>query len=143
MPLDRDRLIKIMGLTTSDQDGEALSALRKANEMLAAEKVTWAEVLQAHKQTTINISAPRAGPQSFHQSTDDWIAPHLKDKVTIDLMFRAIYQQPRTGNEDFWQWLDSVHNDFNKKTFLTPGQYEAVRKCYGRALRAGSMYNRG
>jgi hypothetical protein len=43
---DLERLVKLMSLTTSDFDGEALSALRKANEALAAAKLTWSDVLR-------------------------------------------------------------------------------------------------
>lgn len=137
MPLDRERLIKIMGLTTSSSDGEALSALRKANEIIAGEKLTWAEVL-APQGSVVSITLSRTPPQSAYKGGDEWSPPHLKDKVTIDLMFRAIFAMPRTDNEEFWQWADSVHQWYLDKHSLTPGQYEAVRKCYGRAIRAGA-----
>lgn len=137
MPLDRERLIKIMGLTTSSSDGEALSALRKANEIIAGEKLTWAEVL-AQQGSVINISLARTPPQSAYKGGDEWAPPHLHDKVTIDLMFRAIFAQPRGANEEFWQWVDSVHQWYLDHHSLTSAQYEAIRKCYGRALRAGA-----
>lgn len=133
--LDRDRLIKILGLTTSSSDGEALSALRKANEIIAGENMTWEEVLAQPVGNVVNITLTRGAPQAHYKQTDDWVAPHLKDKVTIDLMFRAIYTQPRTGNEDFWQWVDNVHNHFNQHGQLTVGQYQAIQKCYRRAVR--------
>lgn len=137
MSLDRAKLTKMMGLTTSDQDGEALAAIRMVNAMLAKEKVTWGEVLAAGGPTVTVTVTRNAPPSSYHESEPtDWVAPHLRDKVTIDLMFRAIFSQPRTGNEDFWQWCDGVHNHFNQHGQLTAGQYAAVRKCYGRALRA-------
>lgn len=43
--LDRARLAKLMGMTTSDQDGEALNALRMANKLIAGAKLSWPEVL--------------------------------------------------------------------------------------------------
>lgn len=132
--LDRERLIKIMGLTTSNSDGEALSALRKANEILAGEKLTWAEVLKGGgPQVTVTVT--RHAPAGGDVQTEEWVPPHLKDKVTIDLMFRSIYAQPRTGSEGFWQWLDDIHNRFGKYGQLTQGQYGALRKCYARTLR--------
>lgn len=136
MPLDRERLIKILGLTTSSSDGEALSALRKANEIIAGEKLTWADVL-APQGNVINITLPRTAPNPY-RGGEEWSPPHLKDKVTIDLMFRAIFAMPRTDNEQFWQWADGVHQWYLDHQSLTPGQYDAVRKCYGRALRAGA-----
>lgn len=47
-PLDSaasDRLRKLMGMTTSEHDGEALNALRMANAILAKAKLTWADML--------------------------------------------------------------------------------------------------
>lgn len=133
--LDRERLIKIMGLTTSSSDGEALSALRKVNEILAGEKLSWAEVL-APQGSVVNITLQHTPPQSHYKAEEDWVAPHLKDKVTIDLMFRAIFSQPRTGNEGFWQWMDSVHQWYQEHGSLTPKQYQPLRQCYQRSLRS-------
>lgn len=43
--LDRAKLAKLMAMTTSDQDGEALNALRMANKLIAGAKLSWPEVL--------------------------------------------------------------------------------------------------
>ena len=45
MPLDRERLAKVLSLTQSSSDGEALAAIRKANEIIKGENLTWDEVL--------------------------------------------------------------------------------------------------
>lgn len=42
---NRERLVKILGMTGSEHDGEALAALRKAQQIMAEGKVTWAELL--------------------------------------------------------------------------------------------------
>lgn len=47
-PLPKEELlIKMMGMTTSDNDNTALTAIRKANELLKASGWTWERVLQA------------------------------------------------------------------------------------------------
>lgn len=46
MALDRSKFLKIMRLSTSDADGEALSALRKANSMLKAAGMDWASIIE-------------------------------------------------------------------------------------------------
>lgn len=46
MSLDRDKLIKILMLSTSDSDGEALACLRKATAMMKAAKISWQELLE-------------------------------------------------------------------------------------------------
>jgi hypothetical protein len=43
--LDRERLAKILALTTSTHDGEALSAIRRANEIIKGEGLSWELVL--------------------------------------------------------------------------------------------------
>lgn len=45
MELDKDRLAKLLSMTGSDHDAEALAAIRKANELLRLNKKSWAEVL--------------------------------------------------------------------------------------------------
>jgi hypothetical protein len=41
-----DRLLKFLNLTTSDNDHEALVAIRKANELLKKDNKTWTDVLE-------------------------------------------------------------------------------------------------
>jgi len=43
--IDRDRLVKLPGMTGSSHDGEALNALRRALDLLAAAGVTWDDLL--------------------------------------------------------------------------------------------------
>ena len=43
----RDRLLNLLARTTSEHDGEALAAARKANQLLARHGLTWAEVIPA------------------------------------------------------------------------------------------------
>lgn len=130
MPLDRDKLAKLLGLATSDNDHEAIGALRAANRLVKAEKMTWEEVL-AGPEKSFRVSVQRRP----YTAEEDWVAPHLKDKVMIDLMFRTLYAQPRTGNEEFWRWVDAVHHKFDQYGQLTPGQFVALRKCYQRVSR--------
>lgn len=130
VPLDRAKLAKILALTTSDNDGEALAAMRKATEM-AKDAGGWMEVL---------CPTPEPGPfgmsQKDFQQDEDWSPPHLTDKVNIDMMFRVIYAQPRSDNEEFWQWCDSVHQQWLDRRRLTHGQYTSVRRSYVRAVKS-------
>jgi len=43
--IDRERLIRLLRMTESDRDAEALIAIRKSNEMLRAKGATWADVI--------------------------------------------------------------------------------------------------
>ena len=46
-PTEKERLAKVLALTTSNIDGEALAAVRKANQLLAKDGVTWEQLLTA------------------------------------------------------------------------------------------------
>jgi hypothetical protein len=43
--LDKERLAKLLSMTGSDHDAEALAAIRKANELLRLNKKSWSDVL--------------------------------------------------------------------------------------------------
>jgi hypothetical protein len=43
--IDRDRLIRLLRMTESDRDAEALIAIRKTNAMLRANGKTWSDVI--------------------------------------------------------------------------------------------------
>jgi hypothetical protein len=43
--IDRDRLFKLLGMTGSSHDGEALNALRRAQDLLAAAGMSWDDLL--------------------------------------------------------------------------------------------------
>lgn len=134
--MDRTRLLKLLAMTTSDNDGEALNAMRKANAYIGSWKMTWEDVLS--QERVMNITLHRAAPSSapYQGDDSDWNPPHLSDKVVIDTMFRAIFAQPRSDNEEFWQFMDSVHNQWQQKGRLTPGQFQAIRRCYNRVRKA-------
>ena len=54
---DRQRLARILGLTGSAHDGEALAAVRKANAQIVAADVTWDEILQPFDDLRIAVDA--------------------------------------------------------------------------------------
>ncbi len=45
MELDKDRLAKLLSMTSSDHDAEALAAIRKANDLLRLNGKSWSDVL--------------------------------------------------------------------------------------------------
>ena len=45
MPLNRDQLIKLLNLTRSEYDAEALNAIRRANALLRKHRATWEDLL--------------------------------------------------------------------------------------------------
>jgi hypothetical protein len=68
-----DRLINLLARTTSEHDGEALAAARKANQLLVRHGLTWADVISSQ---TPDLSArrtaggsPKASRSTAHQDT--------------------------------------------------------------------------
>ena len=59
--IDRERLIRLLRMTESDRDAEALIAIRKSNEMLRANGMSWSDV--------IDLPAP---VQSYEAYPTDW-----------------------------------------------------------------------
>ena len=56
---ERERFVKLLGLTRSSNDGEALAALRKCNDLLTQHRLGWADVVagrcagQGHRDTDL------------------------------------------------------------------------------------------
>lgn len=128
--LDKTRLAKVLQMTTSTNDSEALAAIRKANEIIKGENLQWEDVLAGGGGSTISIHFARPEP-----TNESWVAPHLRDKVMIDLMFRGVYTMPRTGSEEWWRQLDKIHQSFIEHAVLTPQQYQLVSRAYQRVTK--------
>ncbi len=74
MDLDKDRLAKLLSMTGSDHDAEALAAVRKANEFLRLHRKSWADVLGT---STPPIEPPPAQPHPAWQATQRPEPPRL------------------------------------------------------------------
>lgn len=131
--MDRERLTKLLAMTTSDNDGEALNALRMANKLLAAEQLTWEEVLgqPQHRGITVTVNghAARYSGMSEAPLQGEWVPPHLTDAPTINMMFRTIQNCGAyyAANREF---IDSVHNWWLRHKQLSVKQYNAIRRVY-------------
>jgi hypothetical protein len=124
--MDRDKLAKLLALSASDNEHEALGCIRAANRIVKEAGTTWQDVL-AGPDKSFRVSIERR-----YTAEENWVPPHLRDKIHIDLMFRAIFTQPRTSNEEFWQFIDSVHQWWTEKGMLTQPMYNAIKSCYKR-----------
>jgi hypothetical protein len=113
------KLIKLMMLTTSSNDHEALSALRMANAMLAADNVNWEEFL-----TAVETTKQRAASSSGFSNVG---SVHYTDPDDIDPMFDAALRNVKTGG--YRDFIESVHEWWETNGFLTEKQYRAIRKA--------------
>lgn len=127
-------LTKLMMLTTSDNDNEALSAMRKANAILAEDNVNWEEFLNALDITRRNKEASVRRQQ--RRANDDANAftdvtgrggQRFDDETIINSMFERAFAN--AGQGGFRDFLESVHQWWETKKFLTEKQYYAIKKA--------------
>lgn len=143
--IDRAKLAKLLALTASDHDPEALSAMRMANAMVKAADTTWDQLL-APPQSIVTVSVHRTNPpwqdmtpRPSPQQDGDWVPPHLKQADVINMMFETVYRgktaEAVAAHASFWEWLDNVHEFWVKHGQLSQGRYDALRRCYSRAVK--------
>lgn len=65
MEFDKERLAKLLSMTSSDHDAEALAAIRKANALLRLSRKSWADVLGTGTPALepLRPEAPRYAPR--------------------------------------------------------------------------------
>jgi NACalpha-BTF3-like transcription factor len=126
------KFVKLMMLTTSESDNEALVALRKANALLAEANVNWEEFLTAVSANAVAPSASRSRPP---RKDDDGFSDigrdakgHYIDADDINMLFEQAYAKTRPGGS-FREFLDSVHIWWEGNGFLTEKQYAAIRRA--------------
>jgi hypothetical protein len=118
---------KLMMMTTSDNDQEALIAIRKANRILKMAQVTWEDMLKALAAP----ARPPPRPEPDWQNVNPASATHIKSKKfsnekEIDGYFDRIFARDMSG--DFGEFVISVHIWWKDKGFLTERQYNAIKK---------------
>jgi hypothetical protein len=90
--LDRERLIKLLNMTESQYDAEALIAIRRSNALLRKSKTSWAELLaqphQPAKASPPSSPSPETGPERKpntepRQKPANWGADLYGDEPSI------------------------------------------------------------
>lgn len=119
------RIEKLMGLTTSANDHEALSAVRMVNKVLVENKITWGELLRKVVSTS---SSPL--PYSASDSNDvfegDAFSAMKPEAMTVP---EALAFMQRVKPNKF---IDSLATFYADRGFLTKAQkdrlFENVRE---------------
>jgi hypothetical protein len=122
------RFKKIMARTTSDNDHEALAALRAANALLKEESLTWERVLSR----SINVI------QEVEQAPDDDTYRHhhgapSKSRVQVMLDAALLAEAERKAasiprlSRRSREFVESIHTFFEEKGYLTDGQRDAIK----------------
>lgn len=116
---DLDLLKKLLAMTGSANDAEALSAARRANELLKRNGLTWEMVLQ--RTVTVRVEVPMGDPVGAPREGT------MEDKVR-----KAFDYLRGVDLGKFKEWVDDVERQFTESGYLTPNQraplFTAVRR---------------
>lgn len=126
--IDREKLIKVLSMTTSSSDGEALAAIRKANKILTENNTTWNNFIRGIP-TPRPVSRPSApmgrgtsnAPRDFTKIYDDPEIPNMIEALRRD------------AKGSFLGFVESISCQWHDKGYLTKAQYEAVINAFERA----------
>lgn len=136
MQLDRSKLAKVLALTASDKEGEAINAMRLANKMLEQAGLTWGAVLEQRAAVSIRVFDFTPGGDKGAFDTGDTPDPGT-NKPVIDQMFATVFAVAPEG--EFKDWLMSINDQWNRYQRLTPSQYDGLRRSYARVMRHGGQ----
>lgn len=116
---DFQRLKKLMARTTSDNDAEALSSIRAANRLLdAAGSITWDRVLDRSVRVI----------QAFEPDPEQ--APsEIPKSAQITALFDDALADDAKHSDSFKEFLESLHEQFERKGDLSPRQLNALTQA--------------
>lgn len=126
MDLDKDRLAKLLSMTASDHDAEALAAIRKANDLLRVHRKSWHDAL--------GLSRPPIEPPPA-QPTTSWQVDRRREPPQ-----RPGYQRVRDYRNDlrrepflprllgfpFWLFVELLALVIPNKHLNTRGRFIAI-----------------
>jgi hypothetical protein len=108
MRLDREQLIKLLNLTGSEYDAEALSAIRRSNVLLRRHRTTWAELL-APSQEPLQTPQPRpAQARQQRPKPSPRGSPAFRERPIWESNVRYARQRYWTTNETRQAWVRNM-----------------------------------
>ena len=136
-----EQFVKLMMMTTSDRDPEALTAIRKANALLKAEGKNWEELITGlvpmeNDRPRQEEPSPRRRPR---EETPPWEEAGVEVpsrgspnyRAFIDEAFEEALAKVRKGSS-FRNTVENIHQWWQDKNFLTDPQLRVILKAAGR-----------
>lgn len=108
-------LIKVLNLTTSENDGEALSAMRKANAILKTHGVLWDSV----------VKAPAVAQQKKSYGSGNRTESQSDDLDRMQYLMRECILTPWEG-----EFINNIQDWYVRNGYLTPKQRHVFDKVY-------------
>lgn len=115
-------IIKLLRMTESQHDGEALNAIRMANALLNKHNANWDELMR--KQVQVIDADPFAAAPSPRRMKGE-SGPRHTDADEINSYFETLFSR-NLGT--FRDYVDSVHEWWEAKGFLTQKQYDVIKR---------------
>lgn len=115
-PKDLAVVIKLLNLTTSNMDHEALSAVRKANIILKRNNINWDAVLDVDLFDHVPKQTRREPQES----------PKEARAKEIDKAFKEVLTYVTGGFRDF---ILDLQKQWKTRGTLSPKQYDALMKA--------------
>lgn len=127
--MDKQRLIKILNLTTSDADGECLNAIRMANKLLKKENLTWDQVLSSDSSYTMTygFSDSPANPfDIFREAAQQHREKYKPKGKTFEQKLTEVYYHYQESQEV----ADIFIKYHNTGGILSEKEKTFIRKAY-------------
>lgn len=115
-----EKLIKLMQMTqASASDNERLNAVKMANMLLKAADYNWEDLLRGRVLTfpTDTPDLSKAKSTKRYDNQDE-----------INGYFDKVLHGARPPQGGFREFVDSLHDFWQQKGFLTEAQYNAIKK---------------
>jgi hypothetical protein len=139
--VDIERLTKLMRMTESAHDGEALNALRLANKILRDANLHWGDVLTPKRNDNSHLVPPSKRP-GFNKKPNGAAYGRRAERSRYD-GGKGRHEDPeiedwfdrldqRQHSLDFRMFLSSVRGFWERHGYLTDNQYDAVKRAVER-----------
>ena len=112
LPLDPDRLVKLLGMLGSDHDGERAAFGLKADQLLRSHGLTWADVIRIPTAIADNDDDPEA-PWRRMRAECLRRAALLTPKERVFLINIDDWNGPLTERQQ--SWLQSIHRRLRRE----------------------------
>lgn len=126
-PKDLNKLKKLMMLTTSHYDNEALTALRKAQLILSRADYTWEDLLSDRPMATRDVD------EDEEDIDEEVLKDYFSRRASEDDMSNKLNSLLiRVRSPSFRQFVLSVAQQYMEKGFLSEAQRQAISDAYRR-----------
>lgn len=141
--LNIELLIKLLGMTGSSFDGEAIAAMRKANQILKEANMSWADIIkppatarQMHQSTYVKPEYEHfAEPKPWEGARGQQSSANAGDRKAIEFMFEKIFKDKSFENSkpEYREMMHSIHRQWASSGRLSPKQRTVIENAFARA----------